>query len=108
MAINAEDGAILRGADIVRDTRSDLTSHIDRLRGDIESISRAGLDGQMATQFRQLMTRWNEDASRLVGALDNFDADLRGTQRSFESTDEDRAARLNIDTQLVNFSYPGA
>lgn len=105
MAVNAEDGAILRGADIVRDSRSDLTSHIDTLRNDIESIPRSGMDGRMAIKFQELMLQWNQDADRLISALDNFEDDLRGTQQAFEATDEERAASLNIETSNVNFTY---
>ena len=105
MAINAEDGAIIRGADIVSESRSTLTEHIDKLRGDIESIPKSSFDGLTATKFQALMAEWNEDVTRLVGALNNFEEDLRGTQQDFQATDEDRASTLNIATSNVNFTY---
>lgn len=109
MTVNAEDGAILRGADIVNSTRSDMTSHINTIRGDIESIATSQLDGRAMTQFRQLMTRWDEDANRLVQALDSFERDLRGTQSSFDSTDEEQGQRYaSAGEPQVNFTYPGA
>lgn len=108
-SVSAEDGAILRGADIVGSTRSDMTTHVNTLRSDMESIATTQLDGQAATQFRQLMRRWDEDANRLIGALDNFETDLRGTQSSLDSTDEEQAQQYaSAGTQNVNFTYPGA
>lgn len=108
MSLSAADGVIRQSADVVRGTRSDLTSLITQLRGDIESIPRHGFDGRAAMQFQTLMARWNEDANKLIGALDGFERDLLSTQQSYEQTDEDRAASLNIETSHINFTYPGA
>lgn len=105
MTVNAEAGAIDRGAQIVNTSRSELTQTISTLRGQIEAISVGAFDGRTATQFRQLMTRWDEDANRLVSALDNFESDLRDTQADFDTTDEERAASLNIETSNINFTY---
>lgn len=105
MALISEEGAILNAVGIVETGESDLKSGLQKLRGDIEAISRQSFEGRTATQFRTLMAQWDQDANRLVSALENFAADLRKTQEDFDSKDDAQAASMNIETSRINFTY---
>lgn len=91
-----ESGQIQKGAGLVSSCRSDLTSMLGALRGEV-SQNAASWKGTAATEFTKLMQRWDEDANLLTKALDEFENNLRGTDKNYnqiESEAQDTMTKL--------------
>ena len=92
--ISAAEGAILKGADTVSNTRSDLEGRIKTVEGQMLSIG-ANWQGPAAGAFQRLMAQWNEDARKVTSALVDFEQNLRSAQRDYDTTDEDQVSAIN-------------
>ncbi len=99
--VSAAEGALLRGADTVANTRTELTGQLDTIRGQIES-TRSSWTGAGALAFTTLMENWNETSNRMVRVLDDFEQSLRGSETRHQATEEAQqqmysqlSARLN-------------
>lgn len=103
------EGAIEAGAAAADDARQDLSSNVSRLQSEMDSI-RGQFQGAAANAFQQAVSSWRDNAEKIISTLDQFSSDLRGTQTDINTTDEDRASRLQQQESdgFVNFSYPGA
>lgn len=88
--IAAQDGAILKGADTVANTRAELNQQITTLRGQMDSIG-GGWQGNASVAFGRLMVRWDEEARKTTGALEGFEENLRGAQRDYDTSDTDQS-----------------
>lgn len=85
--VSAADGALDRGAKIVSDTRSELTSELAGLRGKLAGIG-AQWKGSGSTSFQSAMTRWDEDSKKIIDALNSFEQNLRSSQTTYTQRDE--------------------
>lgn len=85
------EGTLTRAAGMVAEARADF----DRLSRDLEGRI-SGLRGQWVgaggNAFFALHQAWTEKQGVIVGALDQFEASLVGTERDNLSTDEAQMA----------------
>jgi len=88
------DQALTRGATFVQSAKSDLEGQLGTLRGQLEGIGSAW-QGGASTAFQTTMTRWNEDARKIISALDEFEANLRSSDQTYSSTDDAQSATFN-------------
>lgn len=88
------EGTLNRAAQLVAGAKQDF----DRLSGELEGQI-AGLQGKWAGQggqaFFALHRAWTEKQRIIVGALNEFEASLVGTEKDVRTTD---------DTQAGNFT----
>src|SRR5450756_1818142 len=73
--VSAADGALKAGATAVAQSRAELKQQLKALEGNLSGIG-AKWKGQGAVAFGALMVRWNEDANKIINALDTFEANL--------------------------------
>lgn len=95
--VSAVDGALKQGAQAVSQSRGELQGELKSLEGKLASIG-ASWTGQGAVAFNQLMTRWREDASKMVGALDEFERNLTDSGASYDTSDDQQSTGLNALT----------
>ncbi|MFV0427163.1 MAG: WXG100 family type VII secretion target [Beutenbergiaceae bacterium] len=96
-AVFAGEGSIDRGAGMVEAARAEMTSELSVLRGRLQAVG-TSWQGSARVAFDRLMLRWDDDATKLISALDEFEAQLRGTQASITSSDD---AAQGAMTQLM-------
>lgn len=98
--VSAADGALKQGADVVAQSRSALLQQIQVLEGKLAGVG-AGWAGQGAVAFSSLMTRWREDATKMVNALNEFEANLISSQSTYSAADDQQAQSLgNFNARL--------
>ena len=78
--ISAEEGALRRGAQAVRETKSGIDQQTKKVRGEIEQL-RGFWTGAAAASFTTLMSRWDEQARQLNEVLVTLEDALAGTER---------------------------
>ena len=83
-----EQGQINKGAGLVASCKSDLTSLLGALRGEVAQ-SASSWKGSAASEFTKLMQRWDEDANLLTKALDEFENNLRGTDKNYNQIESE-------------------
>jgi WXG100 family type VII secretion target len=91
--VSAADGALKAGAGVVSQTRGSLQQQLQVLDGKLAGIG-SGWQGQGAVAFTQLMSRWREDSTKIIGALNEFEANLTSSQSTYTASDDDQAQRL--------------
>lgn len=95
--ITAADGALKAGADAIGQSRAELKGELSKLEGKLGEIG-AKWQGQGAVAFNQLMVRWRDDATKIVEALNEFEANLVDSQKTYTAADDSEAstfAKLN-------------
>lgn len=98
--VSAAEGAITRGAGVVAQSRGELLSELNVLRGKLESL-RGAWAGQGAVAFAALMERWNGDANTIINALDEFEANLTSTEAQYTATDDTTSSTMtNLTSRL--------
>lgn len=95
--VRVAEGAIQRGADIVSSSRVELRRELDALQGRLASLP-SRWKGLGSVAFTSLMERWQGDATRIIAALDEFEAQLLGSQKSYDESDEAAQASMNTLT----------
>jgi WXG100 family type VII secretion target len=85
--VSAADGALKQGADAVAQSRDELRRELSSLEGKLSGIG-SHWQGQGAVAFNALMARWREDATKIVNALNEFEANLQSSQASYTAADE--------------------
>lgn len=95
-----EDGQINRGAGIVSTARGELKGLTDQLRAEVAENA-ASWQGTAAVAFKQLMDRWDSSAHLLVTSLDEFENNLRGTDKNYQvMEDEAQQAMTRLNSAL--------
>jgi len=89
--VSAAEGAIKRGAEAVSAARQELTGELRSLEGKLSGVG-SMWRGQGAVAFTSLMTRWQGDATKIISALDEFEAKLTSAQSQYTATDEAQQA----------------
>ena len=92
--VSAADGALDRGAKIVSDSRSQLTQQLKSLEGKLASIG-AQWKGSGSSAFQSTMTRWNQDSTKIISALNSFEENLKSSQSTYTSTDDSTSSSFN-------------
>lgn len=98
--VSAVDGALKQGAQAVAQSRAELKTELSSLEGKLSSIGLAW-KGQGAVAFTQLMARWRDDASKMVGALDEFEQNLNSSGTSYDTADESQSTVMSKLTQRL-------
>lgn len=88
--VSAADGALKAGADVVATTRGSLQQQLSALEGKLSSVG-SGWQGQGAVAFSNLMTRWREDATKIISALNEFETNLVSSQSTYTASDDSQA-----------------
>ena len=92
--VSAADGALKAGADVVASTRGSLQQQLSALEGKLSGVG-AGWQGQGAVAFNQLMTRWRDDATKIISALNEFEANLISSQSTYTAPDDAQASAMS-------------
>lgn len=92
--VSAADGALKAGAAAVAQSRGDLQRELSVLEGKLAGIGSAW-QGQGAVAFSTLMTRWREDANRIISALNEFEGNLISSQSTYTAADDAQSAAMN-------------
>lgn len=92
--ISKSDNVIVEAASDVAATRQELIGRIGALRARLESLNGAWQGrGQLA--FQGAITAWQGTADRVVGALDDFGAQLHGSEATYDESEDVVASALN-------------
>ena len=92
--VSAADGALKAGAAQVAQSRGELTQQLSALEGKLNGIG-AQWQGQGSTAFQSLMVRWNEDARKIINALNEFEQNLNTSQTTYTSSDEQQSSTMS-------------
>ena len=63
------------------------TGKLSALRGKLPGIG-AQWRGAGSSAFQQVMVRWDEDARKIISALNEFEANLRSSEQTYNANDE--------------------
>lgn len=89
--ISKQDQALNRGAQMVAQARADLDRELSGLRGQLAGIG-SQWRGSGAVAFQGVMTRWDDNTRKIVGALDSFEANLKSSETTYNTNDADQAS----------------
>jgi WXG100 family type VII secretion target len=92
--VSKQDGALNRGAQMVSAARGDLNQQLQSLRGKLSGIG-AQWQGAGSSAFQQVMVRWDEDARKIISALDEFEQNLRSSEQTYNASDETQSSTFN-------------
>ena len=92
--VSKQDQALTRGAQMVSSARGDLDQQLSALRGKLSGIG-AQWRGAGSSAFQQVMIRWDEDAKKIIGALDEFEANLRSSEQTYNVSDEAQSSTFS-------------
>jgi WXG100 family type VII secretion target len=92
--VSAADGALKAGAAAVAQSRGELQRELQVLEGKLAGIG-SGWQGQGAVAFTALMSRWRENATKIVRALDQFENNLLTSQSTYTSADDAQSAAMS-------------
>jgi len=76
--ISAEEGALRRGADAVRDARDAISKRKSDVANEVQAA--AYWKGKAADDFQNLMSTWGQKADGLLRTLEGLEESLRGTE----------------------------
>lgn len=85
--VSKQDQALSRAAEMVFSARQDLDSQIKTLNGKLEQIG-GQWTGVGATAFRQVMMSWDQNAKKVISALDGFQENLKRSESTYTAEDE--------------------
>lgn len=88
-SFSKQEAALTRGATHVESARSELVSQLSALRGRLAGIA---WQSGGAVAFQSMMARWDEDARRILEALSSFEANLRASETTYDTTDQAQEA----------------
>lgn len=92
--ISAEEGALRKGAQAVRETKTGIDGQVKKVRGEIEQL-RGYWSGAAAVSFTTLMTRWDEQTRKLNEVLVTLEDALSGTERDQAATEEQHQSTIS-------------
>lgn len=91
--ISAEEGALRRGADAVRDARTAIT---DRKRQVADEVAAAAYwKGKAADDFKVLMQNWDDKAEGLLKTLDGLETALRGSESDAVAQEDEVSSNVS-------------
>ena len=92
--VSAADGALKAGAVAVSQSREELKGQLNALEGKLSGIGSAW-QGSGAVAFTSLMTRWREDANKIINSLNEFEANLQSSQTTYTAADDAQQSAMN-------------
>ncbi|MBX3094848.1 MAG: WXG100 family type VII secretion target [Cryobacterium sp.] len=92
--ISAEEGALRRGAQAVNEAKAGIDQQVRKVRGEIDQL-RGFWQGGAAVAFTGLMTRWDEQATKLNDVLVTLEAALSGTEKDQAATEEQHSQTIS-------------
>ncbi|WP_024286910.1 WXG100 family type VII secretion target [Cellulomonas sp. KRMCY2] len=92
--VSAADGALKAGAAAVAQSRAELKQELSSLEGKLAGIGSAW-KGQGAVAFTTLMNRWRDDATKIINALNEFEANLQSSQSSYTAADDAQSSAMS-------------
>jgi WXG100 family type VII secretion target len=98
--VSKQDQSLIRGAQLVSHARGELGQQLSALRGKLSGLS-AQWAGAGSAAFHQVMNRWDDDTRRIITALDNFEANLRSSEQTYNAADDAQASSFSrLQTRL--------
>lgn len=91
--IGKSEGAVLAAAADVGQTRSRLEGDLVQLRARLDQLA-GQWEGRGHRAFRDAVEAWQAAADRVVRSLDDFEAQLRATEDTYDETEAQVAAAL--------------
>ncbi|WP_412542205.1 WXG100 family type VII secretion target [Longispora sp. K20-0274] len=91
--MNVDHSTLHSGATDVRNVRHDVDGLLGRLKGVVVDDLSAAWKGNAAGAFQNLMTRWDEDAKKLLKALSDI-ADLLDKAGTHHSVNEQENEKI--------------
>lgn len=91
--IGKSEGAVLAAAADVGQTRSRLEGDLAGLRARLDHLA-GQWEGRGHRAFRDAVETWQATADRVVRSLDDFEAQLRATEATYDETEAQVAAAL--------------
>lgn len=91
--ISKQDQALTRGAQMVASARQEMDAVVKGLAGKVGPS--AGWSGSGGSSFATTMTRWTEDTNKIIRALDEFEANLRASEQTYNATDDAQSQHFN-------------
>ncbi|WP_067437962.1 WXG100 family type VII secretion target [Nocardioides jensenii] len=88
------DAVLAEAARDVTTTKNDLEIIIRDLRSRLGELNSAWR-GRGGSAFQGAIEAWQRTADRVVGAMDNFHANLTGTEATYSATEDTVASGLN-------------
>ncbi|MGH3439355.1 MAG: WXG100 family type VII secretion target [Sciscionella sp.] len=92
--VSKQEGSLQRGAQMVSAARSDLDQQLASMRGKLSGIG-AQWRGAGSSAFQQVMVRWDEDARKIISALNEFEQNLQTSERTYDAGDQAQQASFN-------------
>lgn len=85
------EGVIQKGANSVITARGDIAGQLTAMRGEVQSLA-GSWTGMASTSFQQTAARWDQDATRMLNALDALAESLGEAEKAYVATDDSAAA----------------
>jgi WXG100 family type VII secretion target len=99
--ISAEEGALRRGAQAVGEAKSSIDQQVKNVRSEIEQL-RGYWQGGAAVAFTSLMTRWDEQATKLNNVLVNLEESLSGTEKDQAATEDQHQQSISSISSMMS------
>ncbi|GAA0702891.1 WXG100 family type VII secretion target [Kitasatospora atroaurantiaca] len=80
-------------ANRIGDVNAQIHGEIQRLNTLVDEI-KAGWQGQAATAYQQLQTRFNEDAQALNKVLDEIKQAIEATTKAYSATEQEQQSSM--------------
>lgn len=85
--IAAEEGALKRGAEAVNTAKAGIDGQVKKVRTELDQV--AGFwTGAAAASYTQLLSRWNDETTKLNQVLVTLEDALRGTEKDQAASEE--------------------
>ena len=91
--LSKTDDVLLVAAGDVGRTRAQLTGDLAALRARLEQLA-GQWEGRGHRAFRDAIDAWQHTADRVIGALDGFESQLRASDDTYVSTDDQVSGAL--------------
>jgi WXG100 family type VII secretion target len=92
--LSKTDDVLLVAAGDVGVTRAQLTGDLTALRARLEQLARRW-EGRGHRAFQDAIDAWQQTADRVIGALDGFEAQLRASDDTYLSADDQVSGALS-------------
>jgi WXG100 family type VII secretion target len=101
--ISAEEGALKRGAQAVSEAKAGIDQQVKNVRGEIEQL-RGYWSGGAAASFTGLMSRWEEQATKLNNVLVTLEQALSGTEKDQAASEEQHQQAISGLSSMMSGS----
>ena len=101
--ISAEEGALKAGAQAVNEAKAGIDQQVKNVRGEIEQL-KGFWSGGAAASFTGLMTRWEEQATKLNNVLVTLEDALRGTEKDQAASEEQHTQAISGLSSMMSGS----